>query len=336
MKQFPQLRPGPVAFALVLGTLAMQHVAHAQSTFTTSLNNMVTTVRGAVFPNTNPVYSAVEFQTGDNGVFWVDQDAFFNSDAINAVFTTTSFVSDSPNRVSASLLGTDEFITPTNGRILRVQNFHLNNVDFSTGTNSPGAVRLEIQARNGGDMILGMNNSSLTGLEAPHLWGPSRLYFNVGGNSQISGWIGNMASPTTLDVASGSTFRIKDSGLLNPSFPAETLNFNADPNDANVNSATLIVDTSNLRWGSSLGSGSRMTFTNNSTLQLVGQSKLHTHDMTFQNSALAMETTRASTCFTTSSSTTAPRPTDPVPQFTPTLSRSKAPPASPPTARHST
>ncbi len=282
----------PVAFALgmsVLLPLALPPSAHAQNTYTTSLNNMVTTVRGAVFPNTNPVYTAIEFQTGNNGVFWVDQDAEFTSDAINAVFTTTSFVSDSTNRVSASLLGTDEFITPTNGRILTVQNFFLNNVDFDTGTNTPGAVLLKIQARNGGDMTLGLNNSSLTVLETPHFWAPSRLYFNVSGSSQISNWIGNMGSATTLDVASGSTFRIKDSGLLNASFPDQTLNFHTDPNYANINNATLILDTSNVRWGAGVGSGSQMTLTNGATLEMVGQSKLRTHELTFQNSTLAMD-----------------------------------------------
>jgi len=291
MKNIAPRSPRAVRFTpcfLVLLLLAGAPSARAQNTYTTSLNNMVTTVRGAVFPNTNPAYTAIEFQTGSNGVFWVDQNAEFTSDAINAVFTTTSFVSDSTNRVSASLLGTDEFITPVDGRIFAVQNFFLNNVDFDTGSTTPGAVKLEIQARNGGDMILGMANSSLTGLETPKFWGPARLYFNVSGSSQISSWSGNMASATTLDVASGSTFRIKDSGSLTAVFPVETLNFSTDANYANVNNATLILDTSNVRWGSGAGSGSEMTFSNNATLELIGQSKLRAHDLTFVNSALAM------------------------------------------------
>jgi len=287
------MKPFKSASALASASLAILFVstpplANAQTTYVAGLPNTVTTVRGAVFPNTNPAYTAIEFQTGNNGVFWVDQDAEFTSSAINAVFTTTSFVSDSTNRVSASLLGTDELITPVNGRIFAVQNFFLNNVDFDTGSTTPGAVKLEIQARNGGDMILGMANSSMTGLETPRFWAPARLYFNVSGSSQISSWIGNIGSATSLDVASGSTFRIKDSGLLNPSFPAETLNFHIDASYANVNNATLTLDTSNLRWGSSAGPGSEMTFSNNATLELTGQSKLRTHDLTFLSSTLAM------------------------------------------------
>ena len=287
------MKPFKSAAAFASASLAILFVsapplANAQTTYVTGLPNTVTTVRGAVFPNTNPAYTAIEFQTGNNGVFWVDQDAEFTSSAINAVFTTTSFVSDSTNRVSASLLGTDELITPVNGRIFAVQNFFLNNVDFDTGSTTPGAVKLEIQARNGGDMILGMANSSMTGLETPRFWAPARLYFNVSGSSQISSWIGNIGSATSLDVASGSTFRIKDSGLLNPSVPVETLNFHTDASYANVNNATLTLDTSNVRWGSSAGPGSEMTFSNNATLELTGQSKLRTHDLTFLSSTLAM------------------------------------------------
>jgi hypothetical protein len=274
--------------ALAILFLSAPPLANAQTTYVTGLPNMVTTIRGAVFPNTNPAYNAIEFQTGNNGVLWVDQNMSFNGDSINAVFTTTSFVSDSTNRVSASLLGTDEFIDPIDGRVFVVQNFFLNNVDFDTGSANPGAVQLEIQARNGGDMILGLANSSLTGLETPKFYNPSRLYFNVSGSSQISSWIGTIGSATSLDVAAGSTFLIKDSGNLAAVPPSETLNFGYDPNYANVNNATLALDTSNVRWGSTSGSGSEMTFSNNATLELIGQSKLRTHDLTLQNSALAM------------------------------------------------
>ncbi len=273
---------------LALLLLALLPAARAQSTYTTGLPNSAISVRGAIFPNTNPAYTAIEFQTGTNGVFWVDQDTAFNSDAINAVFTTTSFVSDSTNRVSASLLGTDEFFTPTNGRVFVVKNFFLNNVDFNTGSSGLGDVQLEIQARNGGDMVLGLANSSLTGSMTPKFYNPSRLYFNVSGSSQITGWVGSIGSATTLDVASGSTFRIKDSGSLNPIFPSEALNFEYDASSANVNNATLILDTSNVRWGSTAGSGSAMTFSNNAALEMIGQSKLRAHDITFQNSALTM------------------------------------------------
>ena len=136
---------------------------------------MVTSIRGAIYPNTNPTYTGIEFQTGANGVLWVDQSASFSSDVLNGVFTTTRFVSDSNNRVSASLLGTDEFITPIEGRSLCVQNLFLDNVDFDTGSITPGAVQLKIQARNGGDMTLGMNNSSLTGGVRPFSEGRRRM-----------------------------------------------------------------------------------------------------------------------------------------------------------------
>jgi hypothetical protein len=283
-RRFQRTLAGIALSLLPIGVLVP---AYGQTAYTTGLNNMVTAIRGDVFPNTNPVYTTIEFQTGANGVLWVDQNASFNND-IDEVFTTTRFVSDSNNRVSASLLGTDEFITPIDGRFLCVQNLFLKNVDLNTGSVTPGAVQLKIQARNGGDMTLGMNNSSLTGFLPPEFWAPSRLYFNVSGSSQISQWFGTMGSPTSLDVAPGSIFRIQGSGSLSAEFPVQTLNFGYDANNATINGAKLILDQSHLRWGSNVGSTSEMDFSDNATLQLMGQSKLRTHNLSLQNSTLDM------------------------------------------------
>jgi len=288
MRTPPYLRPVALAVAAFLPLGAMPSL-QAQTTYTAGLPNMVTTVRGAVYPNTSPAYTAIEFQTGNNGVFWVDQNMSFNTDAINAVFTTTRFVSDSASRVSASLLGTDEFLDPVAGREFIVKNFALDNVDFSTGNGTTGDVKLMIQGLDGGATSLTLANSTLSGAITPHLYAPSALAFNVSGSSQITGWQGNMGSATTLTIASGGTFRIKDSGVLNPTFPVETLNFTTDANHAVLNNSSLILDTSNLRWGSNVGTSSEMTLTNNSTLQMVGQSKLRTHDITFQNSSVTMD-----------------------------------------------
>ena len=262
--------------------------ASAETIYNATLDNEVALIYGAIYPNTSPHYDAINFATGNGTVLSVDQDVSFTGSTLSAVFTSTTFTSTG-GRVSASMLGVDEFFTPVDGRTFVVQNFALNNVDFTTSSVATGGVELRIQGPGGLDTSLSMANSTLNCAITPHLYAPSAFTFSVSGSSQISGWQGNMASATALSIASGGTFRIKNCGVLNPTAPSETLNFSTDANHAILNNSSLILDASNLRWGSTVGPGSEMTLTNSSTLQLIGQSKLRTQDITLQGSSIAMD-----------------------------------------------
>lgn len=290
--------------ALALGIFAMEipPSASAQTTYNATLNNMVQNVYGAIFPNTSPHYDAINFATGNGTLLWVDQDVSFTGSTLSNVFTSTTFTSDTGARVSASMLGTDEMLTPVDGRTFIVQNFALDNVDFTTSTgNATGDVGLRIQGPGGLNTSLTLANSSLNCSLAPHFYVPSALTFNVSGTSQITGWghdptVG-VASTTTLTVASGGAFTIKDSGSLTSGATyQQRLFFNQYSNTATLNGSSLIIDQSALVFGANPfgnpGDESTMTFSSNATLQLtsVGTpgSSIETDNIVFQNSTLNM------------------------------------------------
>ena len=122
--------------------------ARGETVYGTTLNNNVTNIYGTIYPNSTPHYDAIDFQTGNGGVLSVDQNVDFNGSNLSNVFTSTKFSSTS-GRVSASLLGTDEFFTPVNDRELIVRKFALDNVNLTTSDGSTGGVTLKIQGLGG-------------------------------------------------------------------------------------------------------------------------------------------------------------------------------------------
>lgn len=265
----------------------------AETKYTTSLSNTVTNVYGAIFPNSSPHYDAIEFEVTNNGdLLWVDQNVSFNGSSLSNVFTSTTFTSTG-GRVSASLLGTDTFISPVNGRTFIVQNFALNNVDLTTSSGATGDVELRIQGLAGGDTVLSLNNSTLSSTLIPHFYVPSALSFQVSGNSQIDGWKGHVASTTALTVASGGTLRIKDSGDLVSIADSNKLFFNQQANTANLVGSALILENSAVVFGANpFGDPSKestLTFNSGASLELTGSSgttSLKTDNLVFHNSSL--------------------------------------------------
>jgi|GEM_PF-2271859 len=285
---------GFIAAALL--PFAAAFPAQAQTTYTTALPNMVSSIYGAIYPNTSPHYDAINFQTGDGTQLWVDQDVDFYGSTLSNVFTSTSFTSTG-GRVSASLLGTDEFTTPVEGRTFIVRNFALDHVDFTTSGSSPGGVGLKIQGLGGGNTTLSLADSSLNCALPPHFYLPSALTFNVSGTSQITGWSGHMSSTTALTGASGGTFTIKNCGDLNSAVPQTRLYFDEPGNTATFNGSALIIDNSAVVFGENPygdpSKASTMTFSNNASLQITGlnpYASLETDNLVFQHSSLNVAT----------------------------------------------
>ncbi|MCX6970854.1 MAG: PEP-CTERM sorting domain-containing protein [Verrucomicrobia bacterium] len=284
-----------------LACVLASNSASAQTTYNATLDNEVELIYGAIFPNTSPHYDAINFATGNGTKLNVDQDVSFNGSALANVFTSTTFTSTG-GRVSASMLGIDEFFTPVDGRTFIVQNFTLDNVDFTTSNSTTGDVGLRIQGPGGLNTSLTLVNSSLNCSLAPHFYVPSALTFNVSGTSQITGWghdptVG-VASTTTLTVASGGAFTIKDSGSLTSGATyQQRLFFNQYSNTATLNGSSLIIDNSAVVFGANpYGDPSKestMTFSNNATLQITGlnpYASLETDNLVFQNSTLNVAT----------------------------------------------
>ena len=223
--------------------------ARGETVYGTTLNNNVTNIYGTIYPNSTPHYDAIDFQTGNGGVLSVDQNVDFNGSNLSNVFTSTKFSSTS-GRVSASLLGTDEFFTPVNDRELIVRKFALDNVNLTTSDGSTGGVTLKIQGVGGGNTALSLANSTLSSSLIPHFYAPSTLAFTVSGSSQIDGWTGRVGSPTVLDVASGGSLRIKDSGNTATDVLSNKLYFSTDANTATLDASALVVDNSAVVFGS--------------------------------------------------------------------------------------
>ena len=154
-----------LAVFLVVGTLP---VVQAQTTYHTGAANFLSVIRGANFPVTDPVtYNAVEMDTADGNLLYVDDDVDFKSGGINSIFTSMSWVA--PSRVSASLLGCDEMAIPVSKRTLAVRNLALTNVDLNADN-----VQLGFQPPDGYSSLT-LNNASLTGQFTPFLYTRSVL-----------------------------------------------------------------------------------------------------------------------------------------------------------------
>jgi hypothetical protein len=75
-------RSGTISSALLAGAVVLTawapRMGLGETLYGTTLDNNVTNIYGAIYPNTSPHYDAIDFQTGDGGVLSVDQDVDFN------------------------------------------------------------------------------------------------------------------------------------------------------------------------------------------------------------------------------------------------------------------
>jgi hypothetical protein len=275
-----------LAVLLALGTLP---AAEAQTTYYTGAANFLSVIRGVNFPVTNPVkYNAVEMDTANGNLLYVDDDVDFKSGGINSIFTSMSWVAAS--RVSASLLGCDEMTIPVLKRTLIVRNLALTNVDLNADN-----VQLGFQPPDGYSSLT-LNNASLTGQFTPFLYTLAHFNLNASGTSTLANWSGNRSSVTTLNVASGGSLRFKDCGDVTSATLSAMLYLTEFQNRAFINGGTLIVDNSAVVFGKKDPNADRandsvMTFSNNATLRMEGPSyytKLETDQILFQDSTLIL------------------------------------------------
>lgn len=262
----------------------------AQTTYQTSASDFTSAIMANNFPVTSPPkYNAVEFAASGGDTLFVDQNISIQSGGVTSIFTSMTWTNAGPTRVSSQLLGCDEFTTPVNDRRLAIRNLTLNNVALDTAN-----VGLRFQPASGTSSLT-LNNSSITGEEAPHLYAPVDFSLNVSGNSLISRWTGRLSSVTTLTVASGGTLELRNCGKLRGVSPQnDSLFFGQPGNTANFDNATLLTNYSYVTFGrlvdSQLGNPSTMTFANNSTLELRGSdSRLDTGILNMQDSRLNLD-----------------------------------------------
>jgi hypothetical protein len=237
--------------------------------------------------------NAVQLVAHAGDVLKVNYETDFNDGYGATCWESVAWVSHTGARVSAAMAGMNEWLEPVQDRGLTINNLTVQNVDLDMGN-----VQLHFKpptASPNASIALTLNNGSLGGgLRMPLLWSPSPFQFNVTGDSQIGGWQGALRSVTTLDVASGATLRIKDSGSVAPGAGLnDKLYFSELNNTAVISGGSLIIDNSAVVFGQDPhdmnANQSTMTFLNNATLQLMGNNstpKLETDRIVLQNSTL--------------------------------------------------
>jgi hypothetical protein len=298
----PALHPMKPHHLLIFTSLPFLAVTvSAQNTHSMSAQSMAMDALSAVWPNLNPpeppqtqYFDGVDLYTNQGDVFKVDQSLRFSSSTLKSVYTRFSMTSNEPTRVSASWQATDEFTLPVNDpRQFIVRDFTLNKVDLNLGN-----IQFGLQPENGETAHLTLHDSSLAvGSSMTLFYHPSPLKFTVTGNSEIASWTGSVASRTDLDVISGGTLRIKDSGAFGPVAPSSKLNFGEYSNRGQFdNGASLLIDNSAVLWGKSTfgddTKDSSLSFRNGSHLQLGGladsHSTLDADIVSLENSTLTM------------------------------------------------
>lgn len=242
----------------------------------------------------SPDAHAVQLVARPGDVLKANYEIDFNAGFGATAWESATWVSFSEARVSAAMAGMTEFLEPVEDRGLTINNLTVTNVDLNMGN-----VQIKLQAPTASPnapIAITLNNGSLGGgLRTPLLWTPSPFQFNVTGDSQIGGWNGALRSVTSLNVASGATLRIKDSGSVTGTTLASKLYFGELNNTAVINGGSLIIDNSAVVFGQNPHSldanQSTMTFSNNATLRIQGPSttpKLETDRIVLQNSTLNM------------------------------------------------
>lgn len=258
----------------------------AQGTYQTSASDFVTLIQGQNFPVTSPIkYNAVELYTAGSNTLYVDEDVSIQSGGLQLIFSSMTW--DATSRVSAVLLGCDEFTTPITGRKLYIQNMALTNVDLNTANVQVGFKPAS------GTSSLTLVNSSITGDLTPSLYSPVTFNLNAIGTALITNWSGSMSSVTRLNIASGGSLRIKNCGNVASISYTDMFYFDQFNNTALIDGASLVIEQSAVAFGKQpagdLSKQSTMTFSNNATLQLTGYgSKLESDNLVFQNSTLTL------------------------------------------------
>lgn len=261
-------------------------------------------------------YSAVWLVLGDpadplvhDNLIYVNMDMQYNLPSYEQWESATWRPASSfpGQRFSASLLGTDEFTTPIEGRYIQLRNLTLDHADLDARNVQFRFSPFSVPA---GNTSLTLNEGSLTGLNIPGFNPAASFTLNASGSTLLNNWTGNIFSHATMNVTPGATLTLDYCGDVHASSATSSMYFEHQDNVATVDGGTLRLQTSWVTFGSTFaerGHDSRMTFRNGATLDLVGEApKLVTDTLDVSHSSLttgpvATVTTRATLTLDTAS-----------------------------------
>lgn len=199
-------------------------------------------------------------------------------------------------RFPASLIGTDEYTQPIEGRYIQFRNLTLERADldaqnvefrFSPIPPVPGATT-----------SLTLNNGSLTGLIPPGFYVDANFILTASGDSTLSNWgKGPVSSQTTLNVTPGSKltfFRLGN--FAHGTIATDSWYFSHLGNVATIDAGTLHLDQSYVTFGKLVVAPGeqygQMTFQNNALLDITGEGgRLDSGSFNFLNSRLNLGST---------------------------------------------
>lgn len=245
----------------------------------------------------NPIYDALWLKQGNpadafvhNNLIYVNMDMQYNYPSYKQWESATWRPAASfPNqRFPASLLGTDAYTQPIEGRYIQLRNLTLERADLDAQNVQFRFSPLPPVA--GATTSLTLNNGSLTALNPPGFYADALFTLTASGDSTLSNWDnGRISSQTTLNVTPGGKLTLFRIAFNHSTDAVDSWYFdNPSANVATIDNGTLKLDQSYVTFGRpTVGTPGVMTFQNHALLELTGEAaQLNSGYFNFNNSAL--------------------------------------------------
>ncbi len=232
-------------------------------------------------------YDATELftVTTHQNLIYANYDTQYDLTGMHNWESATWITREPGQRRAASLLGTDPFTDPIEGRYIKLRNLTVDHTDLDAQN-----VLLQFFPVTGtGGSSLTLQDGSLAALNPPGFNSNEPFTLTASGDSTLSGWgKGRVGSQTTLNVLPGGHLTLFRIAFNHSTFATDSWYFsNPAANVATIDGGTLKLDQSYVTFGTTAGTPGVMTFQNGATLELTGEAaQLHSGYFNFNNSAL--------------------------------------------------
>jgi hypothetical protein len=240
-------------------------------------------------------YDAIRLVLGDpvdpfvhNNLIYVNMDMQYNLPSYGQWESATWRPAPSfpTQRFPASLLGTDAYTDPMEGRYIQLRNLTVERADLDAQNVQFRFSPLPPVA--GAPTSLTLKDASLTGLNPPGFYADANFTLTASGDSTLSGWgKGAVSSQTTLNVTPGGKLTLFRIAFNHSTLPTDSWYFDHSGNVATIDNGTLKLGQSYVIFGRDFPNLGQMTFMNNALLELTGEAtKLDSGIFNFANSSL--------------------------------------------------
>ena len=233
-------------------------------------------------------YDATELftVTTHQNLIYANYDTQYDLTGMHNWESATWITREVGQRRPASLLGTDPYTIPIEGRYIKLRNLTVDHTDLDAQN-----VLLQFFPVTGtGGSSLTLQDGSLAALNPPGFNSNEPFTLTASGDSTLSGWgKGRVSSQTSLNVLPGGHLTLFRIAFNHSTFATDSWYFNNDAaNLATIDGGTLKLDQTYVTFGPPVaGTPGVMTFQNGATLELTGEAaQLHSGYFNFNNSTL--------------------------------------------------